>query len=364
MSDPSTGLIERAAALSRFARRLLVHPPRLFEPSSVADPCDRSRIRAMLGAVTASDQHTLARVLRQVRQAVLLHTIVRDLNGLATLAEVFDTVTALAEESLQCASRHLEGWLRQSFGTPRAVSSGLPLSLVVVGMGKLGGQELNVSSDVDLVLLYPEEGHTDGTRSIENQDFFTRLARQLIGALAEYTEDGHVFRVDMRLRPYGDSGPLTMSYDALEAYLQTQGREWERYAWVKARVIGASPCPTLDNLITPFVYRRHLDYSAIASLRSLHAQIRAEVTRRDLHDNIKLGPGGIREVEFVTQMFQLVRGGRDADLRVRPTLAALRALENRRVLPDEAVRQLSDAYRYLRNLEHRLQYLDDQQTQT
>ena len=363
MPHESRDLLDHAASLSRFVRRLVDQQPVLFDPGRLSVPCDRGRIRTLLAGAAMLDQPALCRCLRQVRQAVLLHVITRDLNGLADLAEVVSTVTALAEECLRFASQHLEAWLRQSFGTPRGAASAAPQSLIVVGMGKLGGEELNVSSDIDLVLLYPEDGHTDGARAIANQDYFTRLSRQLIGALAEHTEDGQVFRVDLRLRPYGDSGPLTMSYDGLEHYLQTQGREWERYAWVKARVVSADPDPALEALITPFVYRRHLDYGAIASLRTLHAQIRAEVTRRDLHDNVKLGPGGIREVEFVTQVFQLVRGGQDASLRQRPTLAALRQLAARRLLPADAVEELSAAYTYLRNLEHRLQYLEDQQTQ-
>ena len=229
-------------------------------------------------------------------------------------------------------------------------------------MGKLGGGEFNVSSDIDLVFLYGEDGETAGPRRIDNHEYFTRLGRKLINALTQFTADGYVFRVDMRLRPYGDSGPLVMSFAMLENYLHTQGREWERYAWVKAREITGRPMEELMELITPFVYRRHLDFSAIASLRELHAQIRAEVARRDLHDNIKLGPGGIREIEFVAQMFQIVRGGSDPGLRLRPTVATLDRLGSRGLLPMAATAELRAAYVFLRNLEHRLQYLDDQQT--
>jgi glutamate-ammonia-ligase adenylyltransferase len=231
-------------------------------------------------------------------------------------------------------------------------------------MGKLGGEELNVSSDIDLVFAFPEDGGTDGPRPISNQEFFTRLARRLVAALAELTADGFVFRVDTRLRPNGESGPLVASFDMIEEYFYSQGREWERYAWVKARTIAGDRNAALMALVDPFVYRRHLDFSALESLRALHSQVRQEVRRRDIADNIKLGPGGIREIEFLVQVFQLIRGGRESALRLRPTRAALTQLGARGLLPLEAVEQLQAAYVFLRNLEHRLQYLDDRQTQS
>jgi [glutamine synthetase] adenylyltransferase / [glutamine synthetase]-adenylyl-L-tyrosine phosphorylase len=356
--------LERAAQLSHFARRLLARPPVLFDPALLATPCDRGRIRFLLQDCPIADEEALQRRLRQVRQAAMLHVICRDLNGLARLDEVMASVTALAEESLRFALGHLQPWMQATHGIPLGQRSGEGQDLVVVGMGKLGGEELNVSSDIDLVFLYPEDGQTGGPRPITNQEYFTRLSRRLISAMSEYTAEGQVFRVDMRLRPYGDSGPLAMSYDMLEEYLHTQGREWERYAWVKARMVSGAAESDLEAIVAPFVYRRYLDYGAIASLRGLHAQIRAEVARSELHDNIKLGPGGIREIEFITQVFQLVRGGKDPSLRLRPTQAALRLLAQQRVLPAEAADELQAAYVFLRNLEHRLQYLDDQQTQS
>jgi glutamate-ammonia-ligase adenylyltransferase len=234
---------------------------------------------------------------------------------------------------------------------------------MVVGMGKLGGKELNVSSDIDLVFLYGEDGETDGPRPTSHYEFFTRVARKLIAALGEITADGFVFRVDMRLRPYGDSGPLVCTLPMLESYFVTQGREWERYAWIKGRLIRGGRGSELQALVQPFVYRRHLDYSALASMRSLHAQIREEVARRDMADNIKLGPGGIREIEFIAQLFQLIRGGREAALRTQATLDVLQLLAERKLLPPAVVQELARAYEFLRKLEHRLQYLDDQQTQ-
>ena len=230
-------------------------------------------------------------------------------------------------------------------------------------MGKLGGAELNASSDIDLILVYPEEGDTDGKRPLSNHEFFTRLTRRLIGALNEWTEDGFVFRVDTRLRPYGDSGPLVVSFDMLENYLITQGRAWERYAWIKGRVLTGDQPDALLAMVRPFVFRRHLDYGAFAAMRSLHSHVRHEVNLRDRLDDIKLGPGGIREIEFIVQVFQLIRGGHERSLQQQPTLPVLQALGERQFIAPAAVAELHAAYIFLRNLEHRLQYRDDQQTQ-
>jgi glutamate-ammonia-ligase adenylyltransferase len=356
-------LLEGAARSSRYLKRQLAHPPSCFDPATLAWPLAQADIHALIPLGPEADEAQLARRLRQARRAVMMHTITRDLNGLADLGEVMRTVTMLAEHSVTAATRNLHAALAQAHGEPVGAGTGRPQRLLVLGMGKLGGAELNVSSDIDLIFLYEEDGETAGPRKISNHEFFTRLGRKLINALSELTADGFVFRVDMRLRPYGDSGPLVMSFDMLENYLLTQGREWERYAWVKAREVTGAPTGTLEQLSTPFIYRRHLDFSALASLRELHAQIRAEVGRRELHGDVKLGPGGIREIEFIAQVFQIIRGGRDPGLRLRPTLAALSALEARGLLPAEAVAELRGAYRFLRNLEHRIQYLDDQQTQ-
>ncbi len=229
-------------------------------------------------------------------------------------------------------------------------------------MGKLGGGELNASSDIDLVFVYPESGMTDGARPIANQEFFERLGRRVIAALDEVTSDGFVFRVDMRLRPYGDSGPLCSSFVALESYLIAQGRTWERYAWLKARPLTGGQGDALERMIEPFVFRKYLDYDAYGGLREVHRQIRGQGRLKDYAQNVKLGPGGIREIEFIVQALQLVRGGREPALRARGTLPALSALEARGLLPSAAVAELSDAYAFLRNIEHRLQYRDDAQT--
>jgi glutamate-ammonia-ligase adenylyltransferase len=357
-------LIERALAWSRFAKRLIEREPALGEVllRNLDRPFTVERMRALL--VDAGDTTDLYRMLRRLRTQVMLHLLTRDMGGLAALDEVMTTTTALAEVTLSVAVKHLYNQMRVDHGTPIGKESGKPQELLVVGMGKLGGGELNVSSDIDLVFVYPEEGETSGPRALSNHEFFDRLGRKLIAAMSEITEDGYVFRVDMRLRPYGDSGPLTVSFAMLENYLITQGREWERYAWLKARTVCGGNGEELAGLTRPFVFRKYLDFGALNSLRNLHAQIRQEVQRRDIKNNIKLGPGGIREIEFIAQIFQLIRGGSDSSLRVRPTLAALDALARLQLLPEGVAGELRDAYVFLRNLEHRLQYLDDAQTQT
>jgi glutamate-ammonia-ligase adenylyltransferase len=361
-------LVEFAARHSHYARRLLESDTALQDwlHGHYATPCDAAEITAWLEALPMGDEAALSRSLRLLRKRVMLKLIARDLGGMADLGEVMSAMTALAELSVQSAQALLMKVLKEQFGSPIGESTGLPQELLVIGMGKLGGGELNVSSDIDLIFVYPEDGETNGARKLSNHEFFTRLGRRLIAAINDLTADGYVFRVDMRLRPYGDSGPLVMSFAALEEYLVAQGREWERYAWIKARVISPANCPAsaeLERLAQPFVFRKYLDFGAFDSMRKLHAQIRAEVARRDRYQNIKLGPGGIREIEFIAQVFQLIRGGRDAALRIRPTRQVLRLLAESGELSAEVAERLDESYVFLRNLEHRLQYLDDQQTQ-
>ncbi|MGI9045464.1 MAG: bifunctional [glutamate--ammonia ligase]-adenylyl-L-tyrosine phosphorylase/[glutamate--ammonia-ligase] adenylyltransferase [Burkholderiales bacterium] len=363
--------VQRALALSRYAQRTLNTRPNLVESSGAA--FTRDRMRALLPD-NVRDEAALFQSLRELRKRVMLRVIARDLGGLCDLAEVVATVTALAEIAIGYALPRLHDWAAQQYGQPTAADNGAAQQLHVVGMGKLGGGELNVSSDIDLIFIYPEDGATvrnsrstnehGSEHSIDNHEFFTRVGRRLIAALGEVTADGFVFRVDMRLRPYGESSPLVTSFAALENYFITQGREWERYAWLKARALTGDQSDGLMQLVRPFVFRRHLDFSALAAMRDLHAQIRRDVGKRGRAGNIKLGPGGIREIEFIAQVFQLIRGGREAEFRVRPTLQALANLGQRGYLPAAAAADLRDAYVFLRNLEHRLQYLDDQQTQT
>ncbi len=310
----------------------------------------------------------LAQVLRWLRARVMLRCFARDLRGQASLEEVCRCMSALADCAISHGQQLLERLLHAQYGEPMSEDGLRPQRMIVLGMGKLGGLELNVSSDIDLIFVYAEDGQlrrADGSPgSLSNHEFFARLGRRLIALLDQTTADGRVFRVDMRLRPWGDPGPLAMSFDALENYLVSQGREWERYAWIKARAITgqASDMAALEAITRPFVFRKYLDYGAIAAMRELHAQIRAEVARRELAEHVKLGPGGIREVEFIAQAFQLIRGGRDAALRIRPTLQVLTQLGQRDLLPPDSLRELAEAYDFLRRVEHRLQYAEDAQT--
>lgn len=318
-------------------------------------------MQAYLSAQTFFDEAALKQQLRRLRQQVLARLIVRDLNGLADFNEVVRATSALAEVTIQQAIAFHTQQFQPQYGTPKS-ATGETQSLIVVGMGKLGGVELNVSSDIDLIFAYEQEGQTDGAQVISNQEYFTKLGKKLIAALDDVTEDGFVFRVDMRLRPFGSEGALVSCLDALEDYYQNYGREWERYAWIKGRVV-AGPDKALTRVLKPFVFRKYLDFNAYASMRDLKVQIQRDVMQRGLEDNIKLGRGGIREVEFIAQVFQLIRGGQDTDLQIKPTLQVLQLLGQQRVLPQETVAQLTEGYIYLRNVEHRLMYIDDQQTQ-
>ena len=329
------------------------------------------------------DPARIAVAVRQLRRRVIASLVVRDVIGACGLAEVVETTTALAELAIrQTVCAHARA-LAEVHGVPSNSAGSAAQDLLVIGMGKLGGCELNVSSDIDLIFVYDDDGETGATpdsravRPISNHEFFVRLGRRVIPALSEVTADGFVFRVDMRLRPNGDAGPLAVSSAMLEEYLMVQGREWERFAWLKGRIVSDPVFSTRDaferqadsvtRVVRPFVFRKYLDFGAINALRDLHVRIRAESARRqsgrgEPDDNVKLGRGGIREIEFIAQTFQVIRGGRESALRSQSTLSTLATLAGLRVLPEATCAQLGAAYVFLRNLEHALQYVDDAQT--
>ncbi|MGE5492840.1 MAG: bifunctional [glutamate--ammonia ligase]-adenylyl-L-tyrosine phosphorylase/[glutamate--ammonia-ligase] adenylyltransferase, partial [Actinomycetota bacterium] len=353
---------------SRYLASLLAARPTLIPELAATweHPLSEDLLLACLKPAPTDDEG-LKTALRRLRQRAMAHIALRDLTGCASLAEVMESMSMLADVTTNYALDHHHRQLAAQFGEPLD-GRGRAIRLLVVGMGKLGGRELNVSSDVDYIFIYPEDGDTAGPRKIDNFDFFCRLGKRLIGALGDITCDGQVFRVDMRLRPNGDSGPLVCSLDGLENYFIAQGREWERYAWIKARVMNTGDnCQPeaqteLRRIARPFIFRKYLDFGAINAMRDLHAQIRREVARKDMADHVKLGPGGIREIEFIAQVFQLIRGGRDPGLQIRPTLSVLSCLAERRIIPPETESELREAYDFLRRLEHRLQYVEDKQT--
>jgi len=364
------------ANASRFFTRWINADP--ARAAMVAELAELSLTPAVFAQVLQNETAAgmpLPRAMRRVRNLVIATLITRDLSGAADLAEVVATMSAFAEFAVQTHVAAIASDMIALHGEPIGQDSGRLQELIVLGMGKLGGGELNVSSDIDLIFVYPEDGETRTTspeqRQLSNHEFFIRFGKKLIGDLSAITEDGFTFRVDMALRPNGASGPLVASFGMVEEYLIVQGREWERYAWVKARAV--TGCETdiaaLASIVQPFVYRRYLDFGSIDAMRNMHAQIRAEVRRQeakhpDRSDNVKLGRGGIREIEFLAQVFQLIRGGRDPALRDRSTRATLHTLAEKRLLSPEVVEQLLQAYTFLRDLEHRLQYLDDNQTHT
>jgi [glutamine synthetase] adenylyltransferase / [glutamine synthetase]-adenylyl-L-tyrosine phosphorylase len=316
------------------------------------------------GLAGAANETALAAVLRRFRRGEMVRIIWRDLAGWAPLGETLEDLTALADACIGAALGLLQGWTRREFGTPLD-AEGRPQGLVVLGMGKLGARELNLSSDIDLIFAYPHNGAVEGDpRALTCEQFFVRLGQRLVQALNNQTADGFVFRVDTRLRPFGSAGPLAMSFSAMEDYYQSQAREWERYAMIKARVVAGDPAAgaQLTALLRPFVFRRYLDYGAIDSLRELKRLIAKELHRKGMSANIKLGPGGIREIEFIGQALQLVRGGRDPGLQIRPILPVLERLGALALLPPESVTLLAEAYRFLRRVENRLQAWKDQQT--
>ncbi|MEZ5512301.1 MAG: bifunctional [glutamate--ammonia ligase]-adenylyl-L-tyrosine phosphorylase/[glutamate--ammonia-ligase] adenylyltransferase [Steroidobacteraceae bacterium] len=363
--------LERVLAGSDFLVDSCVRDPSLLEwlvttaqllqpepPAALAARLDRE-LQAEL------DEAGVMTLLRQVRRREMLRIAWRDLAGWAPLEETLATLSILADTLIGAAVRHARTSLLPTYGLPRD-ADGAEQSLIVLGMGKLGGGELNYSSDVDLIFLFSGAGETDGRRTIASEEYFTRLGRLLIKFLDEPTADGFVLRVDMRLRPFGDSGPLVASASFLEDYLETHGRDWERYAWVKARAVtGAEHYASLyEAAVRPFVYRRYLDFGVFDSLRDMKAMIEREVARRDMAEHVKLGPGGIREVEFIVQAMQLIRGGQDRRLQTPSLRTAMPQLVGGRLLDEATVAELDAAYVFLRRLENGLQMRADRQTHT
>ncbi|CAM3798208.1 bifunctional [glutamate--ammonia ligase]-adenylyl-L-tyrosine phosphorylase/[glutamate--ammonia-ligase] adenylyltransferase [Xenorhabdus thuongxuanensis] len=317
--------------------------------------------------LVVNDENGLMRCLRFFRHRILVRIAWSQALQSSTTEKTLQQLSMLAETLIIAARDWLYLRCCQDWGTPTN-SDGVAQPLLILGMGKLGGGELNFSSDIDLIFAYPENGVTKGgRREMDNSQFFTRLGQKLIKVLDQQTVDGFVYRVDMRLRPFGDSGPLVFSFPALEDYYQEQGRDWERYALVKARILGNDDqvyCQELRQMLRPFVFRRYIDFSAIQSLRNMKGMIEREVRRRGLKENIKLGAGGIREIEFITQVFQLIRGGREPSLQSRSLLPTLKAINELALLPTEKLKQLEESYLFLRRLENLLQSIHDQQTQT
>jgi glutamate-ammonia-ligase adenylyltransferase len=344
----------RVLTASQFVLETLQRQPEaLIERLGDPSPVTRESLERVLDLAAATEPETMA-LLRRRRRVELAAIAWRDIAGFADLDRTLADLSSLADALIAIALEKAVALLEPRFGAP--------VPLLILGMGKLGGNELNFSSDVDLVLLYPDPSDAEAGDDIS--DYGRRLAQRLIRLLDERTADGIVYRVDTRLRPFGKSGPLAISIGALESYLVQHGRDWERYAYIKARLLTGAAYATevFDQVLTPFVYRRYLDFGVFEALRQMKRLISQEVARQDKHDNIKLGRGGIREVEFIAQLFQLVRGGQDAALRERNLLKVLGKLAWRGVIDADKAERLAASYRFLRTAENRLQALDDQQT--
>jgi glutamate-ammonia-ligase adenylyltransferase len=366
--DPERAELPRAVAGSEFIASVLIRDPQALnwrgrhdDPAAASSA--NADYEARAASAPASDE--AQRILREWRRREMLRIAWRDIAARAHVIDTLHAVSDLADACIRAASAAAQLHLQPVFGMPRD-SKREVVPLIVLGMGKLGGRELNFSSDIDLVLLFSQPGETDGPRVIDNQEYFTRLGRELIRLLDLRSADGFVFRVDMRLRPFGASGPLVVSLASLEDYLQEHGRDWERYAWIKARPIvgAASYASAYEEFVRPFVYRRYLDFGVFESLRDMKALIEREVSRRDLDQHLKLGTGGIREIEFIVQSMQLVRGGSDRRLQRAALLEALPLLEDSKLVSAADIAELQQAYLMLRKAENALQMMRDEQAHT
>jgi glutamate-ammonia-ligase adenylyltransferase len=356
--------LQRALLASDFAYESFLRDPALLGPELLRLMSDPRHADARAGVfASAHSEAELFAELRRFRQREALRLIWRDVNDLDTVETTLTGASVLAETCIEAALLGAERKVAARHGVIGGVH-GTPQRMVVFGLGKLGGGELNFSSDIDLVFAFADSGVSDGERPLDADAYYARVGQAFVALLAERNADGYVYRVDLRLRPFGNSGRPVLSFAAMEQYYQREGRDWERYAWTKARAVGGdrgAGAHLLDTL-RPFVFRRYLDYTAFAGLREMKALIDAEVARKDLADDLKLGPGGIREIEFIVQLVQLIRGGREPALRARGLLPALAACEQLGFIPSGRATKLRAAYRFLRRLENRVQMFADQQT--
>jgi glutamate-ammonia-ligase adenylyltransferase len=360
---------EKVWSASQFIAASCAREPGLLDHLIEQEQLERSLStddleRDLSDSVRGATEIEVMDALRRFRRRHMVRIGWRDIAGWANVDETLRDLSTFADVCIEFAYQNAYQALVGRYGTPRGEQTGAAQPMMILGMGKLGGGELNYSSDIDLVFLYPEEGQTDGARSVENAEFFLRLGQKITQMLAAPTAEGIVYRVDLRLRPFGDSGRLALGFAAFENYLQQHGRDWERYAYVKARAITAREHyeSLYDETLRPFVYRRYLDFSVFESLRDMKAMIAREVERRDLQDNVKLGPGGIREIEFIVQAFQLIRGGADRRLQSRELRTVLPRLVGQRLLRADVVAELLESYAFLRVVENRLQEWNDEQT--
>lgn len=370
------GRLGYAIGMSDFVEKVLEKQPHLlkqwWEKSPTFSDCQQYSTRLNAALSHISDEADFYKTLRLFRHTEMAKLSFCQSLNLATVEEIFIRLSELAESLIIGARDWLYHRACVEMGTP-VDEQGNPQQLYILGMGKLGGFELNFSSDIDLIFTYPSQGETQiegsrARRAVDNSKFFTRLGQRLISALDDFTADGFVYRTDMRLRPFGESGALALSFAAMEQYYQDQGRDWERYAMIKGRILGAPENDpnviSLRKMLRPFVYRRYIDFSVIQSLREMKGKIEREVRRRGLKDNIKLGAGGIREIEFIVQVFQLIRGGREITLQQHSLLNLLPEITKLGLITQDQCQSLRESYIFLRRVENVLQAINDQQTQT
>ncbi|MGI9200709.1 MAG: bifunctional [glutamate--ammonia ligase]-adenylyl-L-tyrosine phosphorylase/[glutamate--ammonia-ligase] adenylyltransferase [Woeseiaceae bacterium] len=370
VAPEQTATLVRMLACSEYAAGVFLREASwLFDQGDalLQPPC-RERLRNFAQEIGQSSEpmEVIQGRIRRFRNRYFLHILWREFAESASLNETLHAISDLADALLQGAAAFAQREVQRRFGAIRDENDDV-VELVILGMGKLGGRELNFSSDIDIIFLYPGGSDSDGERSLSPHEYFARVSRTIVTLLEAPTADGFAFRVDTRLRPFGDSGPPVTSFAALESYLVQHGRSWERYAYIKAKIVGPVPPPAVtadlyDNMISPFVYRRYLDYGVFESLREMHALIATEVQRRELADDVKLGPGGIREIEFIVQSLQLVRGGSQPELRSRELQIVLPRLAGHRDIAAEDVAELLRAYAFLRRTENFIQAIRDQQT--